>query len=137
MFIIEVDGVKVLYTGDYSCEEDRYIMKAEIPQSNVDILIAESTFGVRVHESRRMREQKFQEYVHKIVKGGGKCLLPVFSAGRAEELLFILDEYWEQKSEELGHIQIYYTVSLIDKCRNIYETYIDMLSKKIRERFYK
>ena len=34
-------------------------------------------------------------------------------------------------------IQIYYTVSLIDKCRNIYETYIDMLSKKIRERFYK
>jgi len=55
MFIIEVDGVKVLYTGDYSCEEDRYIMKAEIPQSNVDILIAESTFGIRVHESRRMR----------------------------------------------------------------------------------
>lgn len=32
MFIIEIDGVKVLYTGDYSCEEDRYIMKAEIPQ---------------------------------------------------------------------------------------------------------
>jgi cleavage and polyadenylation specificity factor subunit 3 len=94
MFIIEVDGVKILYTGDYSCEEDRYIMKAEIPQSNVDILISESTFGIRVHESRRMREQKFQEYVHKIVKGGGKCLLPVFSAGRAEELLFILDEYW-------------------------------------------
>ena len=132
MFIIEVDGVKVLYTGDYSCEEDRYIMKAEIPQSNVDILIAESTFGIRVHESRRMREQKFQQYVHKIVKGGGKCLLPVFSAGRAQELLFILDEYWQQKVEDLGHIQIYYTVSLIDKCRNIYETYIDMLSKKIR-----
>lgn len=83
MFIIEVDGVRVLYTGDYSCEEDRYIMKAEIPQENVDILIAESTFGTRTHEDRRLREQKFQEYVHKIVKGGGKCLLPVFSAGRA------------------------------------------------------
>ena len=39
MFIIEIDGVKILYTGDYSCEEDRYIMKAEIPQSNIDILI--------------------------------------------------------------------------------------------------
>jgi hypothetical protein len=37
----------------------------------------------------------------------------------------------------LKNIPIYYTVSLIDKCRNIYETYIDMLSKKIRERFYK
>lgn len=61
----------------------------------------------------------------------------MFSAGRAEELLFILDEYWEEQKEELGHIHIYYTVSLIDKCKNIYETYIDMLSNKIRERFYK
>jgi len=59
MFIIEVDGVKILYTGDYSCEEDRYIMKAEIPQSNVDILIVESTFGTRVHENRAIREQMF------------------------------------------------------------------------------
>ena len=83
MFIIEIDGVKVLYTGDYSCEEDRYIMKAEIPQENVDILISESTFGIRTHESRREREKKFQEYVEKIVGRGGKCLLPVFSAGRA------------------------------------------------------
>jgi cleavage and polyadenylation specificity factor subunit 3 len=103
----------------------------------VDILISESTFGIRIHERRERREKNFQEYVHKIVKGGGKCLLPVFSAGRAEELLFILDEYWEQKVDELSHIPIYYTVSLIDKCRQIYETYIDMLSKKIRERFYK
>lgn len=55
MFIIEVDGVRVLYTGDYSCEEDRYIMKAEIPQENVDILISESTFGTRTHEDRRLR----------------------------------------------------------------------------------
>lgn len=49
MFVIEVDGVKVLYTGDYSCEEDRYIMQAEIPQTNVDVLISESTFGTSVH----------------------------------------------------------------------------------------
>ena len=55
MFIIEIDGVKILYTGDYSCEEDRYIMKAEIPQSNVDILVVESTFGIRVHENRAIR----------------------------------------------------------------------------------
>jgi hypothetical protein len=30
-----------------------------------------------------MREQMFEEEVRQIVKGGGKCLLPVFSAGRA------------------------------------------------------
>ena len=61
MFVIEVDGVKVLYTGDYSCEEDRYIMQAEIPQTNVDVLISESTFGTSVHENRNIREQQFQQ----------------------------------------------------------------------------
>lgn len=49
MFLIEVDGLRVLYTGDYSCEEDRYIMKAEIPDVHVDVLIVESTYGVRKH----------------------------------------------------------------------------------------
>ena len=95
MFVIEVDGVKVLYTGDFSCEEDRYIMQAEIPPTNVDILISESTFGTSIHPDRNIREQNFREEVKKIVKRGGKCLLPVFSAGRAEELLFILDEFWD------------------------------------------
>jgi cleavage and polyadenylation specificity factor subunit 3 len=61
MFVIEVDGVKVLYTGDFSCEEDRYIMQAEIPPTNVDILISESTFGISVHHDRHIREQNFRE----------------------------------------------------------------------------
>jgi len=55
MFVIEVDGVKVLYTGDFSCEEDRYIMQAEIPPTNVDILISESTFGINTHHPRHIR----------------------------------------------------------------------------------
>jgi Cft2 family RNA processing exonuclease len=33
-------------------------MKAEIPQSNVDILIAESTFGIRVHIQIELLENK-------------------------------------------------------------------------------
>jgi cleavage and polyadenylation specificity factor subunit 3 len=51
--------------------------------------------------------------VRKIVRRGGKCLLPVFSAGRAEELLFILDEFWDENFQELQHIKIFYTIELI------------------------
>ena len=64
-------------------------------------------------------------------------MLPVFSAGRAEELLFILDEFWDENIEELKNIRIYYTIELIEKCKKIYEIYINMLSEKIRDRFYK
>jgi cleavage and polyadenylation specificity factor subunit 3 len=31
MFLVEIDGVRILYTGDYSREEDRHLKPAEIP----------------------------------------------------------------------------------------------------------
>lgn len=40
MFMLEIAGVKVLYTGDFSCEEDRHLMAAEIPPISPDVLIS-------------------------------------------------------------------------------------------------
>lgn len=99
MFLIEIDGVKILYTGDYSREEDRHLKPAELPNCEVDVLIVESTYGVQVHEARDKREDKFTRIVHEVVKRGGKCLLPVFALGRAQELLLILNEHWQRNPE--------------------------------------
>ncbi len=35
MFMIEIAGVRVLYTGDFSREEDRHLMSAELPGPSV------------------------------------------------------------------------------------------------------
>lgn len=43
MFMIEIAGVKVLYTGDFSRQEDRHLMAAEIPTVRPDILITVSS----------------------------------------------------------------------------------------------
>ena len=56
MFLIEIDGIKILYTGDYSREEDRHLKPAEVPDCEIDVLIVESTYGVQKHESRERRE---------------------------------------------------------------------------------
>ncbi len=82
--------MKILYTGDFSRQEDRHLMAAEIPHVSPDILIVESTYGVQIHEPRDQREARFTAIVHEIVKRGGRCLLPVFALGRAQELLLIL-----------------------------------------------
>jgi Na+/H+ antiporter NhaA len=83
MFLIEIDGIKILYTGDYSREEDRHLKPAEVPDCEVDVLIVESTYGVQKHESRERREQLFTKYVADIVTRGGKCLMPVFALANA------------------------------------------------------
>ena len=44
----------MLYTGDYSMEEDRHLMGAEVPAISPDLLIVESTFGVAEHGRREV-----------------------------------------------------------------------------------
>ena len=73
MVNVEVAGVSVLYTGDYSCEEDRHLMAAEVPRDfPPNVLIVEATFGMQVHESREQRERRFTSAVERIVRRGGR-----------------------------------------------------------------
>jgi len=50
---------QILYTGDFSRQEDRHLMGAETPHVSPHVLIVESTYGVQVHEPRVTREQLF------------------------------------------------------------------------------
>ena len=85
MFFLDfLGGRKVLYTGDFSMEEDRHLMAAEIPEKKPDVLICEATYGVQVHASRREREARFCGTVDRVVSRNGRCLIPVFALGRAQ-----------------------------------------------------
>ena len=99
MFLIEIDGIKILYSGDYSREEDRLLKPAEFTDCEVDVLIVESTYGTTEHQEKRIREQNFTKYVTDIVLRGGKCLMPVMALGKAQELLLILNEHWDKHPE--------------------------------------
>ncbi|ELU06463.1 hypothetical protein CAPTEDRAFT_141423, partial [Capitella teleta] len=74
---------------------------------------------------------RFTSLISDIVNRGGRCLIPVFALGRAQELLLILDEYWSQHPE-LQDIPIYYASSLAKKCMSVYQTYINAMNDKIK-----
>lgn len=128
MWLVEIDGVKVLYTGDFSLENERHLQGAEIPKSlsgeiiRPDVLIMESTHGLARIESRVDREYRFIDNVTKIIKRGGRCLIPIFALGRAQELLLILDEYWESHPEYNG-VPIYYGSNLAKQAIAAYNAF--------------
>ena len=109
-------------------------MAAEVPPVQPDVLITESTYGVQSYQPRLEKESRFTTLVHSIVSRGGRCLMPVFALGRAQELLLILDEYWEAHPE-LESVPIYYASSLAKKCMAVYQTYINMMNARIRKQF--
>ncbi|KAI6121578.1 beta-lactamase-like protein [Pisolithus sp. B1] len=136
MYLIDIAGLKILYTGDYSREEDRHLVKAEVPPTRPDVLIVESTYGVQTLEGREEKELRFTSLVHSIIRRGGHVLLPTFALGRAQELLLILDEYWK-KHPDLHNVPIYYASNLARKCMAVYQTYIHTMNANIRSRFAK
>lgn len=134
MFMVDIAGVRVLYTGDYSREEDRHLRAAELPEFSPDICIIESTYGVQLHQPRPAREKRFTDVIHATVAQGGRVLIPTYALGRAQELLLILDEYWSNHPE-LHNIPIYYASPLAKRCMAVYQTYINSMNDRIRNQF--
>ncbi|GAA0155198.1 RNA processing factor [Lithospermum erythrorhizon] len=134
MFMVDVAGVRVLYTGDYSREEDRHLRAAELPQFSPDVCIIESTYGVQLHQPRHIREKRFTDVIHSTIAQGGRVLIPAFALGRAQELLLILDEYWSNHPE-LHNVPIYYASPLAKRCLAVYQTYINSMNDRIRNQF--
>lgn len=134
MFMVDIAGVRVLYTGDYSREEDRHLRAAELPQFSPDVCIIESTYGVQLHQPRNIREKRFTDVIHSTVSQGGRVLIPAFALGRAQELLLILDEYWSSHPE-LHNVPIYYASPLAKRCMAVYQTYINAMNERIRNQF--
>ncbi|XP_061385325.1 uncharacterized protein LOC133320744 [Danaus plexippus] len=132
MFIVQIDGVRVLYTGDFSCEVDRHVPVADIPTIPIDVLISESTYGIRVHEPRDQREKRFLKSVDDIISRKGKCLMPVFALGRAQELMFILDEYWEANPQH-QKVPIWFISPLNSICLSVFKTYISMAGDYVKQ----
>ncbi|KAH9386244.1 cleavage and polyadenylation specificity factor subunit 3 [Nematocida major] len=132
MFLVKSADTSLLYTGDYSTEEDRHLKAAAVPPVAVDILISEATYGVQCHQSKEEREARFVTGVSEVVKRGGKCLLPVFALGRAQELLLILDEFWESR-KDLHGIPILYASALAKRFMAVYQTYLNMMNDRIQE----
>lgn len=134
MFMIELAGINVLYTGDYSREEDRHLVGAEVPSVRPDVMICESTFGVHTLPPRKDKEEQFTTLVSNIVKRGGRCLMPISAFGNVQELLLILDEHWAAHPE-LHSVPILYASGLAHRGMQVYRTYIHTMNNSIRSRF--
>lgn len=138
MFLINIAGLNIFFTADYSREQDRHLVAAEVPDvatvGKIDVLITESTFGISNAPPRAERETALLKAVSNIINRGGKVLMPVFALGRAQELLLILEDYW-QRHPELQKFPIYYTGNTARKCMVVYQTYINAMNDNIKRIF--
>lgn len=91
--LVEVDGKRILYTGDINTIDTRLLKGAKPFNEELDVLVVEATYAGVDHPDREELEKEFVESVVEVVEDGGVVLVPAFSVGRAQEILCVLTAY--------------------------------------------
>jgi metallo-beta-lactamase family protein len=83
--------IKLCYTGDIGRPNDLIIKAPEhFPQA--DYIICESTYGNRLHDDAALAGEKLLQIVRDTcITRKGKLLIPAFSLGRTQEIVYTLD----------------------------------------------
>ncbi len=70
------------------------------PPYKADILVLESTYGDRLHSNRRQRKEQLKQRIIHCLGNRGVILIPAFSIGRTQELLYELEEIIHQGKDK-------------------------------------
>ncbi|MES2709505.1 MAG: MBL fold metallo-hydrolase [Verrucomicrobiota bacterium] len=92
---LDVDGLKIFYTGDVHFEDQTILMKAEFPTEPVDVLVMECTRGAHERDpnySRKAESERFAAMISRAIERGGSVLVPVFALGKTQEILMMMHE---------------------------------------------
>ncbi len=95
--IIENGQIKrIAYTGDIGRPYDQILAPPQ-PFPQADILITESTYGDRLHIDTKAAEDELLDIViNTCIKDGGKLIIPAFSVGRTQEIVYTLNTFFNQ-----------------------------------------
>lgn len=86
---------KLGFTGDLGRKNMPIIRDPENIQE-IDILISESTYGGKIHEPAGDMGPSLLAVVKKTVDRGGKVIIPAFSLGRTQELVYVLFQLFDE-----------------------------------------
>src|SRR5690606_2255074 len=81
---------RIVFSGDLGAPHAP-LLPAPKPPARADTLVIESTYGDRDHEDRSTRAGRLKAAIERALADGGTVLIPAFSIGRTQELLYGLE----------------------------------------------
>jgi len=93
---------RIVFSGDLGAAHAPLLMPPQSPE-RADILVLESTYGDRLHEDRTNRRQRLEAVIEHALQDQGTVLIPAFSIGRTQELLYELEEIIHNKLQAHIH----------------------------------
>jgi len=89
---------RIVFSGDLGAPNSP-LLPAPKPPERADVLVLESTYGDRVHEDRATRQARLKAAIDHALENNGTVLIPAFSIGRTQELLYELEDLIHQATD--------------------------------------
>ncbi len=122
---------KICFTGDIGRYNTAILKDPQVfPQC--DILISESTYGNRLHSDNSLSEKELLDVIYNtcVVKKG-KLIIPAFSLGRTQEVVYALDKLESQ--HKLPRIQVFVDSPLSINATNVMRKHVECFNDSIVE----
>lgn len=130
---ITEDGktTRLTFSGDVGRYRDLILKSPEVfPQA--DYIIIESTYGDKLHEPATNIHEVFYNWITKTcIEKKGKLIIPAFSVGRTQELLYILNQLSLEK--RLPHIPVYVDSPLSKEATDIVKSYPRYFNNRVKK----
>ncbi len=108
---------KIVFSGDIGKSGNPIIRDPE-HVTDADYVLTESTYGNRFHKNLNASIQELEFAVQETFKKGGNVLIPAFSVGRTQDVLYILNQL--VRDGKLHNLDVYVDSPLADKATKIY-----------------
>ena len=122
---------RVVFSGDLG-RPGRPILRDPTFVDEADILIIESTYGNREHAALDEASQKLEEIVNRTCKRGGKLIIPAFSVGRTQELVYRLHKLVES-GDIPATLPVYVDSPLAIDATGIYRLHPETYDEEVAE----
>lgn len=122
---------KITFTGDIGRQNPRIIRKPQ-PFPQCDILITESTYGDKLHdEEEHSIDELLRIVVETCVMKKGKLIIPAFSVGRTQEVVYALDRL--QSEGRLPDIPVFVDSPLSTSATEIMRNHPECFNESVQE----
>ena len=110
------------FTGDMGRESSPILRAPEYIAEDAETFLTECTYGDRLHKPMSDATSDFKESIKTAIKNNGKIIVPAFSLGRTQDIIYILHKLLDQKA--IPSLPIYIDSPLAENITEIFPEYI-------------
>lgn len=123
--------VKLTFSGDVGRYND-IILRSPEPFPQADYIIMESTYGDKLHELVTTSADKILEVIeHTCLQKKGKLIIPAFSLGRTQEILYLLNRLDVEK--RLPKVKYYVDSPMSTAATEIIKRHPECFNREVQE----